>query len=56
LKYLVSYAQLMRNYFVNMVFTDIVAELQRIDTEQENLLGHKMMSITVMLVLPDKLP
>lgn len=29
LKYLVSYAQLMRNYFVNMVFQDIVTELKR---------------------------
>ena len=36
LKYLVSYAQLMRNYFVNMVFPDIVAELERIDGEAEN--------------------
>ena len=48
----------MRNYFVNMVFADIVSELQRIDAEEADLsmLGHKMMAITVMLVLPTKLP
>lgn len=28
LKYLVSYAELMRNYFVHMNFGDIVAELK----------------------------
>jgi len=44
----------MRNYFVNMVFTDIVAELQRTDSMPENEdmanLGHKMMVITCMIV------
>ncbi len=29
LKYLVSYAQLMRNYFLHMNFTDIIASLLR---------------------------
>ena len=37
LKYLVSYAQLMRNYFINMVFSDITAELIRIDGEELDL-------------------
>ena len=54
LKYLVSYAQLMRNYFVNMVFADITAELKRIDQEEQELqnLGQKMMVITCLIVCP----
>lgn len=36
LKYLVSYAQLMRNYFINMVFYDIMSELIRTDSQPEN--------------------
>jgi len=54
LKYLVSYAQLMRNYFVNMVFPDIVSELISIDELPENQdlenLGHKMILIACMIV------
>lgn len=46
----------MRNYFQNMVFADIVAELKRIDGEAENAdldnLGQKMMIITAMIVCP----
>lgn len=36
MKYLVSYAQLMHNYFVNMVFVDIQRELERVDALEEN--------------------
>lgn len=57
LKYLVSYSQLMRNYFLNMVFTDIVAELTRIDTENPDLenLGSKLIVITCMIVNPQEM-
>ena len=59
LKYLVSYAQLMRNYFVNMVFADILGELVRIDEAEENAdlnnLGQKMIVITCMIVSPGSL-
>ena len=59
LKYLVSYAQLMRNYFVNMVFADIQSELVRIDEAEENVdlnkLGSKMIVITCMIVSPNSL-
>ena len=58
LKYLVSYSQLMRNYFHNMVFKDIVQELVRLDGEEENAdlehLGKKMILITCMIVSPSK--
>ena len=44
----------MRNYFVNMVFTDLVKELETTDNNEENAdlnnLGHKMMIITCMIV------
>jgi hypothetical protein len=56
LKYLVSYAQLMRNYFQNMVFSDIVQELRRQDCLEDNLelnnLGQKMLVITCLIVCP----
>ena len=59
MKYLVSYAQLMRNYFVNMVFSDIKQELQSIDEAPENAdlenLGAKLMLIVYMIVLPNKI-
>ncbi len=46
----------MRNYFVNMVFEDIVAELCRIDLDETNQdlnkLGQKMILITCMIVCP----
>ena len=46
----------MRNYFVNMVFEDIVAELCRIDLDPANQdlnqLGQKMILITCMIVCP----
>ena len=48
----------MRNYFVNMVFPDIQKELVTLDTAEENadlqMLGHKMMLITCLIVVPDK--
>lgn len=54
LKYLVSYAQLMRNYFINMVFHDIMCELVRTDSDPENVdllnLGQKMILITALIV------
>ena len=37
MKYLVSYAELMRNYFVNMIFRDIYEELQNNDLLIDNL-------------------
>ena len=47
----------MRNYFVNMVFGDITAELIRIDNEDQELenLGQKIMIITCLIVCPTKL-
>ena len=36
MKYLVSYAELMRNYFVNMIFSDIQEELEKIDLHTDN--------------------
>jgi hypothetical protein len=57
LKYLVSYAQLMRNYFQNMIFSDIVGELKRLDNLEENAdlnnLGQKMLVITSLIVCPE---
>ena len=50
----------MRNYFVNMVFPDIVSELISIDELPENQdlqnLGHKMILIACMIVQPDVMP
>lgn len=49
----------MRNYFVNMVFTDISAELIRIDKEEANQdlenLGGKLILITCMIVTPNQI-
>lgn len=57
LKYLVSYAQLMRNYFQNMVFTDIANEMKRLDGLEENQdlnnLGRKIIVVTCMIVCPE---
>ena len=57
LKYLVSYAQLMRNYFVNMVFPDISAELIGVDELPENVdidnLGQKLILVSCMIVQPN---
>lgn len=59
MKYLVSYAQLMRNYFVNMVFSDISQELKNVDEAPENAdlenLGAKLILIVHLIVLPNKL-
>lgn len=48
----------MRNYFVNMVFPDISAELVRIDREEGNQdlenLGEKLILITCMIVTPTR--
>ena len=47
----------MRNYFLNMVFADIVGELKRLDSLEENAdlnnLGQKMGVITCLIVSPD---
>lgn len=58
MKYLVSYAQLMRNYFVNMVFSDICQELKNVDEAPENAdlenLGAKLILIVHLIVCPNK--
>ena len=58
MKYLVSYAELMRNYFVNMIFGDIQDELERIDNipENQNLqnLGQKLILIVCLIVCPEQ--
>jgi hypothetical protein len=60
LKYLVSYAQLMRNYFINMVFHDIMSELIRTDSHPENAdlfnLGQKMILISALIVRNQDFP
>ena len=57
LKYLISYAQLMRNYFQNMVFADIAGEMKRLDELEENAdlnnLGRKIVVVTCMIVCPE---
>ena len=59
MKYLVSYAQLMHNYFVNMVFDDIKAELERVENLEENAdlnkLGSKILFTVVIICLPQLL-
>ena len=54
MKYLVSYAQLMRNYFVNMVLADICQELKTVDEAPENAdlenLGAKLVLIVHLIV------
>lgn len=58
MKYLVSYAELMRNYFVNMIFGDIQDELERIDNIPENQdlqnLGQKLILIVCLIVCPEQ--
>jgi hypothetical protein len=48
----------MRNYFVNMVFSDISQELKNIDEAAENVdlenLGSKLILIVYLIVLPNK--
>ena len=63
MKYLVSYAQLMRNYFINMVFSQICQELKDVDSAAENAdlenLGHKLILIVHLIVSPktfDQIP
>ena len=48
LKYLVSYATLMSNYFSHMNFNDITAELMSLNDERAN----KLMLIAAMIVGP----
>ena len=48
LKYLVSYATLMNNYFAHMNFTDIVGELSALEDPR----AHKLMLIAAMVVSP----
>ena len=50
LKYLVSYATLMQNYFSHMNFEDIVAELMSLNDDRAN----KLMLITAMVVAPQE--
>ena len=56
MKYLVSYAQLMHNYFTNMVFADIRAELLRVESLPENedlhKLGSKLLVIVALVTMP----
>lgn len=60
LKYLVSYAQLMRNYFLNMVFEDIATELEHQDADPANAdlnnLGQKMLLIAALIVQNTEIP
>jgi hypothetical protein len=47
----------MRNYFQNMVFTDIANEMKRLDGLEENQdlnnLGRKIIVVTCMIVCPE---
>lgn len=56
MKYLVSYAQLMHNYFVNMNFTDIQKDLEDVENLAENAdlnkLGSKILFVVVVVCLP----
>lgn len=48
-----SYAQLMHNYFVNMVFDDIIPELDRLDQDESlNKLGGKVLTIVAIVIFP----
>lgn len=51
LKYLVSYATLMRNYFMHMNFSDIVTEL----SAKENPKARQILLIAAMTVSPNAL-
>ena len=51
LKYLVSYAQLMRNYFLHMNFTDLCAELKATD----DLRARQLMVISANVVGPNQI-
>jgi|TARA_B110000285_G_C14780223_1_gene448147 deoxyadenosine/deoxycytidine kinase len=51
LKYLVSYATLMRNYFMHMNFSDIVTEL----SAKENPKARQILLIAAMTVSPSAL-
>ena len=50
LKYLVSYAQLMRNYFMHMNFTDMIAALLRTN----DVRGRQLMVICANVVGPNE--
>ena len=56
LRYLVSYATLMRNYFLHMNFTDFVAELMNNirpdEDEAVTLKGKQILLISCMIVAP----
>ena len=58
LKYLVSYSQLMRNYYLNMVLSDIAPELKRIDELPENQdldsLGVRLLVAACLIAIPTK--
>ena len=51
LKYLASYATLMRNYFMHMNFTDIKTELE----SKENPKSRHLLLIAAMVVAPQAL-
>ena len=51
LKYLVSYATLMQNYFSHMNFEDIVGELMSLEDGR----GRKLMLIAAMIVGPQEI-
>lgn len=57
LRYLVSYAQLMRNYFLNMNFEDVVQDLMYSAREDESLdlKGKQLVMIACMIVSPSQL-
>ena len=48
IKYLVSYAALMRNYFIHMNFEDIITDLN----QRNDALGKKILLVACMIVSP----
>jgi hypothetical protein len=51
IKYLVSYATLMRNYFIHMNFEEISVDL----FSREDIRGKQILLISCMIVAPNKL-
>ena len=51
IKYLVSYATLMRNYFVHMNFEEIISDLTNRDDDK----GKKILVVSCMIVGPNDL-
>jgi hypothetical protein len=51
IKYLVSYATLMRNYFIHMNFDEIIGDLN----SREDVRGKQILVVSCMIVAPNEL-